>query len=71
MSPNEVRFNLTLNLDQINLILEGLGCLPFNRVEQLAVGIRAYTLKTLKQAEEQALAEAAAAEAVEPQEAPQ
>jgi len=63
MNPNQVPINLTLNLDQINLILESLGKMPHERVAEFVVGLRAETLRQLKAAEEAALAEARAAEA--------
>lgn len=56
MQPNEVPIHLTLNLDQINLILEGLGGLPYSRAEQIVLTIRSSTLAQLKEAEKRALA---------------
>ena len=56
MQPNEVPIHLTLNLDQINLILEGLGGLPYARAEQIVLTIRSATLAQLKEAEKRALA---------------
>ena len=58
MAPNEISFQLTLKLDQINLILEGLGKLSIDRAEGLFNGIRQYTMNTLQQVEEKAKAEA-------------
>ncbi len=56
MNPNQVPITLTLNVDQINMILDGLGELPFKRVEALASGIRAHAIQRLKEAEQEALA---------------
>ncbi len=51
MNPNEVVIRYDLNIDQVNTILEGLGQLPFNRVDQLINGIRTIALSTLREAE--------------------
>lgn len=56
MNPNQVPISLTLNVDQINVILEGLGNLPFARVEALYTGIRNHAIQRLKEAEQEALA---------------
>lgn len=62
MNPNEVVIRYDLNLDQVNTILEGLGQLPFNRVDQLVNGMRTIALNALREAElsEQVEAQAAA-----------
>lgn len=62
MNPNQVPITLTLNVDQINLILEGLGTLPFARVEALATGIRQHAINRLKEAEAELTAKPEAAE---------
>jgi hypothetical protein len=51
MNPNEVAIRYDLNLDQVNTILEGLGQLPFNRVDQLVNGMRTIALSALREAE--------------------
>lgn len=51
MNVNEVVIRYDLNIDQVNTILEGLGQLPFNRVDQLVGGIRSIALNTLREAE--------------------
>lgn len=56
MNPNQVPITLTLNVDQINMILDGLGELPFKRVEALATAIRNHAIQRLKEAEQEALA---------------
>jgi hypothetical protein len=61
MNPNEVVIRYDLNIDQVNTILEGLGQLPFNRVDQLVGGIRSIALNTLREAEMAAQVEAQAA----------
>lgn len=48
---NQVPINVTLNLPQVNTILEGLGELPFKKVEGIYNGLREVALKTLHQAE--------------------
>lgn len=48
---NQVPINVTLNLPQVNTILEGLGELPFKKVEGIYNGLREVALKTLQQAE--------------------
>lgn len=48
---NQVPINVTLNLPQVNTILEGLGELPFKKVEGIYNGLRDVALKTLQQAE--------------------
>lgn len=50
--PGQVPITITLNLAQVNLVLDGLGNLPFARVEQLYNGIRALALQTLQAAEQ-------------------
>ena len=58
MNPNQVPITLTLNVDQINTILDGLGELPFKRVEALASGIRTHAIQRLQEAEREAVAQA-------------
>lgn len=50
-NPAEVPINYTLNFQQVNLLLEGLGKLPFEKVEQLYQGMRSVALQTLQAAE--------------------
>lgn len=57
-NPASVPINYTLNFQQVNLLLEGLGKLPYERVEQLYSAIRGAALQAL-QAAEQAYNEAA------------
>ena len=45
-------------LPQVNLILSGLGKLPFEQVESLYMGIRNLALQSLQAAEEKARQEA-------------
>lgn len=54
MNPNEVQITITLPLEAVNLVLEGLGKLPFEHVDRLVAGIRSAALQALKAAEEQA-----------------
>ena len=61
MNPNEVVIRYDLNIDQVNTILEGLGQLPFNRVDQLVNGMRTIALSALREAELEAQVEAQAA----------
>lgn len=56
MNPNQVPITLTLNIEQINAILDGLGELPFKRVEGLATAIRNHAIQRLQEAEQEALA---------------
>lgn len=49
--PSEVPITLTLNFPQVNLILQGLGKLPFDSVESLYVGIRNAAVATMQKAE--------------------
>ena len=58
MNPNQVPINYTLTLDQVNLILAGLGKLPFEQVSEFVNGIRGVALQALKEAEEAAEASA-------------
>jgi hypothetical protein len=65
-NPAEVPINYTLNFQQVNVLLEGLGKLPFEKVEQLYLGMRSVALQTLQGAEaahKEAAEKAAAAEA--------
>ena len=61
-NPASVPINYTLNFQQVNLLLEGLGKLPYERVEQLYNAMRSAALQTLQDAE-QAHNEAAEREA--------
>lgn len=61
MNPNEVVIRYDLNIEQVNTILEGLGQLPFNRVDQLVNGMRTIALSALREAELAAQVEAQAA----------
>lgn len=61
MNPNEVVIRYDLNIEQVNTILEGLGQLPFNRVDQLVNGMRTIALSALREAELEAQVEAQAA----------
>ncbi len=61
-NPASVPINYTLNFQQVNLLLEGLGKLPHERVEQLYNAMRGAALQTLQDAE-QAYNEAAEREA--------
>jgi len=61
-SPASVPINYTLNFQQVNLLLEGLGKLPYERVEQLYSAMRGAALQAL-QAAEQAYNEVAEREA--------
>lgn len=49
---------LTLNLAQVNLVLEGLGKLPHERVDALVTGIRSEAVRQLQAAEKAAQAAA-------------
>ena len=51
-NPAEVPINYTLNFQQVNLLLEGLGKLPYERVEQLYTALRSVGLNTLQDAEQ-------------------
>lgn len=53
MNPNEVQINITLKLDQVNLILGALGKLPYEQVSPLVNSLRSEALQALKAAEEQ------------------
>lgn len=59
-SAQNVPIPLTLNLSQVNLVLEGLGKLPHERVDALVTGIRSEAVRTLQAAEKAALAAVAA-----------
>lgn len=61
-NPASVPINYTLNFQQVNLLLEGLGKLPYERVEQLYSAMRGAALQTLQDSE-QAYNEAAEREA--------
>ena len=51
-NPASVPINYTLNFQQVNLLLEGLGKLPHERVEQLYNAMRGAALQTLQDAEQ-------------------
>lgn len=51
-TPATVPINYTLNFQQVNLLLEGLGKLPYERVEQLYSAMRGAALRTLQDAEQ-------------------
>lgn len=57
-TPNQVPIYYTLNIDQVNLVLEGLGELPLKRAGDFSNAFRAVALQALQAAEEQAIAEA-------------
>lgn len=57
-SAQNVPIPLTFTLAQVNLVLEGLGKLPHERVDQLVIGIRSSAVQTLQKAEQEALAAA-------------
>jgi len=46
-NPANALITYTLNFQQVNLLLEGLGKLPFERVEPLYTAIRGHAVKTL------------------------
>lgn len=52
-NPQQVAIPITLNFQQINLILEGLGKLPFEKVESLYLGLRAHGIETIQKAEQE------------------
>lgn len=54
MNPNQVPITITFNLEQINVVIESLGKMPYERVADLVNGIRSVALNALKEAEEQA-----------------
>ena len=47
---NEVKVSYILNLAQVNLILEGLSKLPYERVDQFLPGFRGVAEAALKEA---------------------
>ena len=51
-NPATVPINYTLNFQQVNLLLEGLGKLTYERVEQLYGAMRGAALQTLQDAEQ-------------------
>ena len=57
-TPNQVPIYYTLNIDQVNLVLEGLGELPLKRAGDFSNAFRNVALQALQVAEEQAMAEA-------------
>ena len=54
MTPNEVQITVTLALPAVNLVLAGLGKLPYEQVDSLVNGLRSAALQALQAAEEQA-----------------
>lgn len=56
--PNQVPIYYTLNIDQVDLVLEGLGELPLKRAGDFSNAVRAVALQALQAAEQQAMAEA-------------
>ena len=52
-NPATVPINYTLNFQQVNLLLEGLGKLPYERVEQLYSAMRSVALQTLQVSEQE------------------
>lgn len=63
-NPNDVRFNMTFNYSQVNLVLKGLGKLPFDEVESLYNAIRSASVQSLNHAQEEHAALEAATRAV-------
>lgn len=51
-TPASVPINYTLNFQQVNLLLEGLGKLPYERVEQLYSAMRGAALQALRDSEQ-------------------
>lgn len=51
-NPASVPINYTLNFQQVNLLLEGLGKLPYERVEQLYSAMRGAALQALRDSEQ-------------------
>ena len=60
LTPNQVRITYAFTLDQVNLILNGLGKLPYEQVGDMVTSMRAIALQTLQEAEAKAKAEAEA-----------
>ena len=60
ITPNQVPIIYTLNIDQVNLILTGLGKMPYEQVSDFVAGMRNVALQALQAAEEKAKAEAEA-----------
>lgn len=58
-SAQNVPIPFTFNLAQVNLVLEGLGKLPHERVDNLVIGIRSEAVRTLQAAEKAAQEQAA------------
>lgn len=55
MDPNQVIVHCKLSFEQINLILQGLGKLPFETVIDLVNGIRDVAWQALKDVEAKAV----------------
>lgn len=51
-NPATVLIPLTVDYQQMNLLLEGLGKLPFERVEGLYTGLRGHAARVMQQAED-------------------
>ncbi|MFA5630297.1 MAG: hypothetical protein WC997_02195 [Porticoccaceae bacterium] len=49
--PAAVQIGYSLNFEQVNLILEALGKLPFERVEALYSGMRAHALAVMAESQ--------------------
>lgn len=61
-NPAAVPIQYVLNFQQVNLVLEGLGKLPYERVEQLYTAFRGAALQSLQAAEQAYEAEALASQ---------
>lgn len=55
--PATVPINYTLNFQQVNLLLEGLGKLPHEKAAQLYTAMRSVALQTLQVTEQEYNAE--------------
>lgn len=60
MNPNQVPIQYTLNIDQVNLVLNGLGKLPYEQVGDFVSAFRNVALQALAAAEAKAKADAEA-----------
>ena len=49
-SPNQVPISITFHIDQVELVVNGLGKLPYEQVADLISGIRNTTLNQLQAA---------------------
>lgn len=50
-NPQAVPIQITMNYQQINLMLEGLGKLPFEKVETIYTALRSHAVTSIQQAE--------------------